>query len=77
MAYDHGEGVSQSYAEALKWYRLAAQQGFANAQFNLGLMFGKGQGVPENYAEALKWFRLAAKQGNAEAQNTLKSLGEH
>ena len=29
--YDKGEGVTQSYTEALKWYRLAAEQNNANA----------------------------------------------
>ena len=34
--YFHGEGVPQDNKEALKWYRLAAEQGHAKAQFNLG-----------------------------------------
>ena len=46
------EGVPQNYAEAVKWYRLAADQGDASAQFNLGVMYDKGQGVPQDYAEA-------------------------
>ena len=55
----------------LKWYRLAADQGNADAQNNLGAMYDNGQGVPQNYAEAVKWFRLAADQGHAIAQNNL------
>ena len=66
--YDSGQGVPQDYAEAVKWYRLAAEQGNAKAQYNLGVMHDKGQGVPEDYAEAVKWYRLAAEQGNAKAQ---------
>ena len=38
------EGVPQNYAEALKWYRLAADQGDADAQYNLGVMYANGQG---------------------------------
>ena len=68
--YDNGEGVPQDYAEAVKWYRLAAEQGDANAQYNLGLMYDNGQGVPQDYAEAVKWYRLAAEQGDAE-HNTI------
>jgi len=34
MMYDKGQGVPQDYAEALKWYRKAAEQGFAEAQYN-------------------------------------------
>ena len=67
--YANGQGVPQNYAEAVKWYRLAADQGNATAQFNLALMYANGQGVPQNYAEAVKWYRLAADQGDAEAQN--------
>ena len=55
----------------MKWFRKAAEQGDADAQHNLGVMYGEGQGVPQDYAEALKWFRLAADQGEAIAQYNL------
>ena len=54
-----------------KWYRLAAEQGIAIAQFNLGVMYRNGNGVPENDAEAVRWYRLAAEQGHAIAQSNL------
>ena len=54
-----------------KLYRLAAAQGYATAQDNLGLCYAKGEGVKQDYAEAVKWFRLSAEQGNATAQNNL------
>jgi TPR repeat protein len=57
--------------EAVRWYRLAAEQGNMNAQFNLGAKYDNGEGVPQNYAEAVKWYRLAAEQGNFVAQNQL------
>ena len=63
--------MPQDYAEAVKWYRLAADQGYADAQNNLGVMYDQGQGVPQNYAEAVKWYRLAADQGDAAAQYNL------
>ena len=66
--YADGHGVPQDHAEALKWYRLAADQGHANAQNGLGLMYGSGHGVAQDYAEAVKWYRLAAEQGDADAQ---------
>jgi Sel1 repeat len=71
VAYDKGLGVPQNYVEAMKWYRLAADQGKRSAQYNLGFMYEQGQGVPQNYAEAVKWYRLAADQGNALAQSNL------
>jgi len=70
----NGRGVPQNYAEAMKWYRLAADQGQARAQSGLGGMYASGQGVPKNDAEAIKWFRLAANQGNATAQVNLGGM---
>ena len=71
LMYKNGDGVVQDYAEAVKWYRLAAEQGYANAQYNLGLMYKNGDGVVQDYAEAVKLYRLAAAQGDAYAQNNL------
>ncbi|MBU4290605.1 MAG: SEL1-like repeat protein [Verrucomicrobia bacterium] len=60
-----------NYVEAAKWFRKAAEQGDATAQFNLAACYHNGQGVPTNYVEAVKWFRLAAEQGDAKAQYNL------
>ncbi len=59
--------------EALKFYRLAAEQGYAAAEGSLGSMYYLGRGVPQDYAEALKWYRLSVEQGNAVAQKTAAS----
>ena len=48
--YYNGQGVVQDYAEAEKWFRLAAAQGIANAQYNLGVLYHYGQGVVQDYA---------------------------
>jgi TPR repeat protein len=69
--YYHGHGVSQDPAEAMHWFRLAADQGNAVAQTNLGVMYYHGHGVSQNLGEAVHWFRLAADQGNAVAQTNL------
>jgi TPR repeat protein len=53
------------------WYRKAAMQGGASAQYNLGFMYLNGQGVPQNYAEAAKWYRKAAEQGDVDATRVL------
>ena len=50
---------------------MAAEQGIADAQHNLGWMYTRGQGGSQDFQEACKWFRKAAKQGNAAAQYTL------
>jgi len=52
--------VPQDYAEAAKWYRKAAEQGDANAQSNLGIMYAKGQGLPQNYVLAHMWYNITA-----------------
>jgi len=51
--------------------RALAEEGGAEDQFNLGLMYAEGRGVPEDDAEAARWLRLAAEQGNALAQYNL------
>ena len=71
LAYATGEGVPQDFAEAVRWYRLAAEQGYASAQNNLGLAYATGEGVPQDFAEAVRWFRRAAEQGLASAQFNL------
>ena len=68
-------GVPADYAEAVKWFRLAAEQGHADAQKNLGRMYEIGHGVSRDEAEAVKWFRKAAAQGVEDAQDALRQLG--
>ena len=85
--YRDGRGVEASHTEAVKWYRLAADQGHTAAQVSLGLMHEKGKGVEQSESEALKWYqlaaelgdefaqtRLAAGQGDADAQNKLGDI---
>jgi uncharacterized protein len=68
--YDLGQAVPQNNAEAAKWYRLAADQGRDDAQYQLGHLYYK----QDDYAEAAKWFRLAADQGRADAQSNLGAM---
>ena len=66
--------MPRDYAEAALWYRKAADQGDANAQFHLGLMYFRGSGVPQDYAEAAAWYRKAADQGQADALASLRYM---
>lgn len=68
------EFAPQDFAEAMRWYRLAADQGDANAQNNIGAMYEHGMGVPVDTAQAAKWYRLPADQGFATAQFNLALL---
>ena len=57
-------GVPQDDKEAVKWYRLAAEQGVTTAQLNLGAMYYNGQGVLADVVTAHMWFNIAAANGN-------------
>ena len=65
-AYQRGD-----YATAVREWRPLAEQGVADAQYNLGVMYGEGLGVPQDYAKAVGWWRKAAEQGHATAQYNL------
>ena len=64
-------------AEAVKWYRKAADQGYAPAQCQLGFIYDKGRREQGNNSEAVKWYRKAADQGYSQAQNNLGILYQH
>ena len=72
--FDNKVGVRQDYAEAVRLYRLAAEQSHASAQFNLGYMYDEGKGVARDLQKARKWYGKAAAQGDTDAQDALKRL---
>ena len=43
--YSKGVGVTQDYTKAAKWLRLAAEQGYAKAQYSLGAVYYNGEGI--------------------------------
>jgi TPR repeat protein len=71
LMYIEGQGVSQDYEKAFKWFTLAAEQGSPVAQYELGEMFYRGEGVPQDWAEAFKWHTLSAHQGFPQSQLAL------
>jgi TPR repeat protein len=73
--YEDGRGgLAQDYAEAAKWYRMAAEQGNADAQATLGFRYERGQGVPRDYVLAHMWLSLAAANGSSAAPQALDEL---
>ena len=72
--YLNGAGVPQDYVEAVRWYRLAADQEVAGAQFSLGFMYATGQGVPQDDVQAHMWFNLAASRRTGEDRETSVSV---
>ena len=62
--YDTGTGVPENDKTAFKWYTLAAEQGNATAQTNLGLMYDNGRGVLTDTRRAYMWYNLGSYNGN-------------
>ena len=52
-------GVTPDAAVSVRWHTLAAEQGNANSQKQLGIAYGLGRGVLQDYEQAYKWFALA------------------
>jgi len=76
MMYDFGYGVPEDDKEAVKWYRLAAKQGVAEAQINLAIMYDSGYGVEEDGQKAIKWYRLVAKPKYIKANTNIYDLAK-
>jgi TPR repeat protein len=57
----------QDYVQALTWYRKAADQGLADAQYSLGYLYANGHEVPQDYVQAHLWLNLSAAQNNTVA----------
>jgi len=74
-AYLKGEGVLQDFSQAATWFRRAADQGDADAQFALGRTYQYGL-RHDDYSIAASWYFLAADQGHSGAAFELGSLYE-
>ena len=66
--------VRGDYTIALKEWRPLAEQGNAEAQFQLGWMYTEGEGVPRDYVQAHLWFNLSAEQGHENARTVRDRL---
>jgi hypothetical protein len=64
-------------SEAVHWYRKAATQGDALAQYCLGYACANGKGMPTNFDVAVQWWQKAAEQGQVYAQNALGQFYFH
>lgn len=62
------------YERALSEFQALADQGDADGQVGLALMYAEGYGVVQDHVEAARWYRLAAQQGNAAGQFKLGDL---
>ena len=71
-----GLGVKINLSKAVYWFEKAANQGFDNSQYELGLMYATGKGVIQNYQNAIFYWQQAATQGNENAKKALQVLAE-
>ena len=62
--YEDGKGVEENGKIAVHWYTLAAKQGHAQAQTNLGFMYEDGSGIAKDRERAYMWYNLSAINGN-------------
>ena len=72
MRYYAGDVVPQSFTNAVELFSLAAEQGQANAQNCLGIMYMGGKGVETSYEKGFQFHKQAADQG---LPNALRALG--
>ena len=71
LCYESGRGVSKDAAQAIIWFRRAAEQGYDEAQYTLGCCYNGDDGFPKNPGEAITWWGKAAAQGYADAEYCL------
>jgi len=74
--YAHGLGVSENFAESLKWNRAAAVRNYPQALNNLGYMYEHGLGVEQDSVRAAEFYRQAAKFGLPEGRRNLAIIDE-
>lgn len=68
VALQYDTGNPTNYPEALRWFRMAAEGGYAVAEAKLGLMYLYGWAVRRDVVEAARWYKRAADQGHVAAQ---------
>lgn len=74
--YAKGEAVTNSYAEAARWFARAVAQTNADAMLGLGELYEAGQGVPKDLDQAVKLYKQSAELGNADGEYTLAFMYE-
>jgi TPR repeat protein len=75
--YSQGRGVPVDGDEAVRWYRKAAGQNYAPAEYKLAMLYFEGDVIPRNLPEAMRWFHRAADHGSAAAENQIGSAYQY
>jgi TPR repeat protein len=61
--YGNEKSIPQDYQQALRWFRLASNQGNASALITLGIMYEHGYGVTQDFVQAHKWYNVGGASG--------------
>jgi TPR repeat protein len=61
--YYYAKGTAADYTQSAVWYRKAAEQGDAKAEYSLGISYCWHEGVPLDYAEGYYWIDLGVESG--------------
>jgi len=65
---------NEDYEKAIPLFEALAKEGYASAQYTLGVLYLNGEGVPKDNAKAVEWTRKAADQGDADAEYNLGAM---
>ncbi len=71
-----GLGGHTDHGHAAHWYKISAEQGYAEGQYHFGAMYGLGKGVPQNFVLAHMWFNLAYSNGFEQAENAKNKVAK-
>lgn len=72
--YRTGTGVKKDYPTAIKWYRMAADQGDSQSQVDLGTLFYYGSGIDKDLTAARFYLELAASNEEYDAKELLEKM---
>ncbi|MEX0959802.1 MAG: tetratricopeptide repeat protein [Burkholderiales bacterium] len=77
LLWAQGYQGRQSYQEALRWWREAADRGYTVSMNNIGLLYAHGHGVEQDMQQAFEWWHQSAFLGNAWAMNSVGDCYEN
>ena len=69
-----GYGRKRDVKVARQWFEVAANKGFAGAQFNLGNIYANGEGVQRDFTKAYMWFYISNEYGHEQAKKRMSIL---
>ncbi len=71
-----GLGKDRNYKLAMQWFEKSAVSGYADAEYNLDVMYENGESVKKDYVTEYKWIYLAKENGNTHAEKRMQGMAE-